>query len=216
MRLIAVRHGESTWNASGRWQGQADPGLSELGLSQARALGRRLATIGIDVVISSDLARAVQTARAVAAPYGLEVVVRADLRERAVGAWTGLTHDEIVARYPETWAAYREHLDPVVEHGETTRELHARIAAALDDIVASMGPPRNTTAVVVGHGGTVRAMAYATLGLVVEPGRPMALAPPGNTAVSEIGADTRGMRMHSYNDTAHLFGVGARPTALDA
>lgn len=216
MRLLAVRHGESTWNAAGRWQGQADPGLSELGLLQARALGRRLAAVDVDTVFSSDLARALETARAIAAPHGLDVVVRSDLRERDVGVWTGLTHEEIVVRFPETWAAYLDHLDPRLAGGETTRDLHARIAAAFEAIVASVGTRTRTTAVVVGHGGTVRAMAYAALGLAVEPGRPMAVAAPGNTALSEIGCDARGMRLHSYNDTAHLFGVGARPTALDA
>lgn len=216
MRLLAVRHGESTWNAAGRWQGQADPGLSDLGVQQARALGRRLADVGVDAVISSDLARALETARAVAAPHGLDVVVRKDLRERDVGAWTGLTRNEIVERYPEAWAAYREHLDPPLGGGETTRELHARIAAALDDIVTAAGPRSSTTTVVVGHGGTVRALAYATLGLEVEPGRRMALAAPANTALSEIGCDARGMRLHSYNDSAHLFDVGSHATALDA
>lgn len=216
MRLLAVRHGESTWNAMGRWQGQADPDLSELGARQAFALGRRLAGADLAAVISSDLGRALQTARAIAGPHGLEVEVRPDLRERDVGTWTGLTRAEIVARHPDAWAQYRAHQDPAIGGGETNRDLHARIAAALEAIVVAADPLSESTTVVVGHGGTVRAMAYATLGLTLEPGRPMALTAPANTAVSEIGCDRRGMRLHSYNDTAHLLDVGSHATALDS
>lgn len=217
MHLIAVRHGESTWNAEARWQGQADPELSELGRRQARAVGARLAVTKVDAVVSSDLTRAAETARAVAEPHGLDVVLRPDLRERDVGEWTGLTRSEIVERHPDQWAAYRRHLDPPLGGGETTRDLHARIGAALDAILdEDPGAGSDAVVVVVGHGGTVRAIAYSALGLTPEPGRPMALLAPGNTAIAEIGYDSRGLRLRSYNDTAHLYGVGATETALDA
>lgn len=215
VRLITVRHGESTWNAAGRWQGQSDPALSELGRSQVQVLAARLATQRIDAVVSSDLARAVETARAIADAHGLDVELRPDLRERDVGTWTGLTRDEIVERFPDEWAAYRDHLDPALGGGETARELHMRISAALREILAPTRGP-DATVVVVAHGGTVRAFAYATLGLVPARGRPMVISAPANTAISEIGSDGRGLRLHSYNDTAHLYGVGEAATALDA
>ncbi|HSO95917.1 MAG TPA: histidine phosphatase family protein, partial [Acidimicrobiia bacterium] len=86
-RVLLIRHGESTWNAAGRWQGHADPPLSTTGMAQARAAAPAL--VDIDVVWCSDLVRARQTADLCAPP---DVVVHTEvlLRERHVGAWTGL------------------------------------------------------------------------------------------------------------------------------
>lgn len=215
MRLIAVRHGESTWNATGRWQGVADPDLSERGQAQAAAVAARLATIEIDAVVSSDLARALQTAAAIATPHSLEVEVRAGLRERDVGAWTGLTRAEIEERFPQQWRAYRSHLDPPIGGGESASALHRRVGTALRATVADAGSRGHSTTVIVAHGGPVRAIAYAALRLGVGVGVPLAISAPGNAALSTVVVDSRGMRLHSYNDTTHLVDVGADPTALD-
>jgi broad specificity phosphatase PhoE len=104
-RILLVRHGESEWNAAGRWQGWADPPLTPLGRAQALAAARSLS--GVDVVVSSDLRRAVATAEAMAGVLGLAPVHRhAGLRERDVGEWTGLTRAEIDTRWPgwRDWA----------------------------------------------------------------------------------------------------------------
>jgi probable phosphoglycerate mutase len=103
-RILLVRHGQSTWNAAARWQGQADPPLSDLGRLQAKLAATALTDVvggSVDAVWSSDLQRAAETARIIAAEVG-DLAVRLDpgLRERDAGEWSGLTRPEIDARYP--------------------------------------------------------------------------------------------------------------------
>jgi broad specificity phosphatase PhoE len=98
-RILVVRHGESEWNAVGRWQGHADPPLSDLGERQARAAVEHLG--GIGAIVASDLARARTTAEIIAQGLGVgPVLVDRRLRERDVGEWTGLTRVEIDERFP--------------------------------------------------------------------------------------------------------------------
>jgi probable phosphoglycerate mutase len=146
--LLLVRHGQSTWNAEGRWQGHADPPLSETGLRQARAAAPALA--GFDAVWCSDLVRARQTAEGCGPP---EVAVDEDpgLRERDVGSWTGLTRDEIEARWPG-WIADGRRPDG----WEDDAVVAGRAWAALRSIAATLGAGRR--AVVVSHGGVIRAV----------------------------------------------------------
>jgi broad specificity phosphatase PhoE len=98
-RALLTRHGQSEWNALGRWQGQADPPLSDLGRRQAHEAARSLGAI--DGIWASDLQRAAETAAIIGNDMGLgPVVLDADLRERDAGEWTGLTRAEIERRYP--------------------------------------------------------------------------------------------------------------------
>lgn len=144
-RLLLVRHGQSTWNAEHRWQGQADPPLSELGLEQARAAARLLDRV--DAVWSSDLERAHHTARILAEPHGLAVTTDPRMRERAAGPWTGLTRDEIEARFPGHLAAGRR-----PPGYEPDASLAARALEALRDVARAVG---GGTGVVVTHGGLI-------------------------------------------------------------
>src|SRR5262245_1401957 len=98
-RALLTRHGQSEWNALGRWQGQADPPLSDLGRRQAQEAARSLGAV--DGIWASDLRRAAETAAIIGDDMGVgPVVLDADLRERDAGEWTGLTRAEIERRYP--------------------------------------------------------------------------------------------------------------------
>jgi probable phosphoglycerate mutase len=98
-RLLLVRHGESTWNADGRWQGQADPPLSERGREQAAAAARAVGTV--DAIVTSDLERAADTGAIIARLLGIEpVLTEPRLRERDAGPLSGMTRPEIHERYP--------------------------------------------------------------------------------------------------------------------
>jgi probable phosphoglycerate mutase len=98
-RVLLVRHGQSEWNAVGRWQGQADPPLSDLGRAQARSAARTLGAL--DAIFASDLQRATETAAIISRALGVgPVIVDPDLRERDAGEWSGLTRDEIHDRFP--------------------------------------------------------------------------------------------------------------------
>jgi probable phosphoglycerate mutase len=97
--VLLVRHGQSEWNAAGRWQGQADPPLTSLGRRQAFDAARALGTI--DAIFASTLQRALQTALIISESLGVgPVVADADLVERDAGEWSGLTRAEIEERYP--------------------------------------------------------------------------------------------------------------------
>ncbi len=149
-RLLVVRHGQSTWNAEGRWQGHSDPPLSPLGERQARVAAATVAELGVTAVFSSDLQRARQTA-ALLAPVGLEPVVVPALRERNVGEWEGLTRAEIDAQFPGMLDA---HLSP--PGFESDESLMDRVLPALDAIVG--GLEHGAVAVVVAHGGVIRSL----------------------------------------------------------
>lgn len=98
-RILLVRHGQSEWNAAGRWQGQQDPPLSELGRRQAHAAADVLGDL--QAVFASDLQRALETATIIAIARGvLPVLVDAGFRERCAGEWEGLTRAEIERDWP--------------------------------------------------------------------------------------------------------------------
>lgn len=146
-RLLLVRHGESEWNAVGRWQGWADPSLTELGRRQAAAAARSVGAV--DAVVASDLARAAETAAIIAGELGVgPVVVDAALRERAAGPWTGMTRAEIEAQYPG-WLAEGRRPDGY----ETDEQVLARVVPAL---LALEGA--GAAVLVVTHGGVIGAV----------------------------------------------------------
>ncbi|MBW2270885.1 MAG: histidine phosphatase family protein [Deltaproteobacteria bacterium] len=129
--LLLIRHAESEWNASGRWQGHADPPLSDHGLSQAQALAESLAqALGDErprLLLSSDLRRAWQTAEAVGRSMGLAPHPDPRLRELDIGNWSGLERDEILARDPDGLARFEAGgLEVRPGGGETRHEIRVR------------------------------------------------------------------------------------------
>ncbi len=151
-RLFLARHGETEWNAIGRLQGHTDVRLNDRGREQARALARSVRELGAALVITSDLARARETGEIVAAELGLPAPhVIAELRERRLGVFEGLTRDECMARYPDAWAAWHAQTD-VPEGAEALAGATARIHAALGGLATEVGEP----ALVISHGGVMR------------------------------------------------------------
>ena len=163
MRLILVRHGESEWNALGRVQGQADPGLSEAGRAEARLLAPLVAAMAPEVVVTSDLRRAAETGALVS---GMASTTDPRWRECAMGEWTGRAADELRADPSGRFAAWREgRADP--PGGETWEAVCDRVADAARSLRAS-GAER---ALVVTHGGPVRAACARLAGLAPGPPR---------------------------------------------
>ena len=154
--LLLVRHGETDWNRDRRWQGHADLPLNDDGRRQAHALADELADEPLDAIYSSDLARAYDTARVVAERKGLGVVVDPDLREIDIGAWEGLTSDEVEAQWPGDLARWRAGEAALGRGGETHDELRERILRAAGRIAAAHPGER---VLVVSHGGALRALA---------------------------------------------------------
>lgn len=148
-RLLLARHGQSTWNALGRWQGQADPPLSELGRLQALHAARAVGAV--DVIVASDLERARDTALIISEQIGVgPVVVEQDLRERHSGEWSGLTRDEIERDWPGYLDAERR--PPGYEPLE---HLVTRVTGAITRIGEEYA---GAEVLVVTHGGVIYAI----------------------------------------------------------
>ena len=160
-RLLLLRHGQSEWNAVGKWQGQADPPLTALGVAQATEVAPQLPTF--DLLASSSLMRAHKTALTIGAHYGIDhddVVVEPRLMERDAGGFSGLTRDDIADQYPGYLESGRW-----PEGWEDDAPLVARVLAGIDAIVADQ--PDDATVVIVTHGGCIYALE-ASLGATFE------------------------------------------------
>ena len=153
-RLLLVRHGESAWNAEGRWQGWADPPPSPMGEAQATAVPQSLAGGEFQAVVTSDLQRARRTAEVVAAGLGLPLEVETGLRERDVGRWEGLTAAEIEERWPGALAAWHSGALASPPGGEPDRRLSDRALSVLRGLAARPA----SALLVVTHGGLLGAV----------------------------------------------------------
>jgi broad specificity phosphatase PhoE len=161
--ILIARHGESDWNRERRWQGHADRPLTERGREQARVLAARLAHIELDAVYSSDLRRARETAAVVAERQALELQIVPELREVDVGSWSGLTRSEAEERFPEGFARWTSGF-PGWDDGETYEAMTQRVLDAVHGFAAAHDGER---LLVVSHGGPIRAIHAAALGLDV-------------------------------------------------
>ena len=197
--LLLVRHGQTADNASHVFQGQGGRGLNDEGRRQARQLAQRLRTAGVDRIVSSDLERAVETARILGKALSLAVEEDEGLREVNVGAWTGLSYAQVAERFPEEWASWGSGGDIRRRGGETYAELAVRIGGAVERIAAAGDAE---TIVVVSHGAALRSFVCRLLGLPAQGSR--VLAGMVNTAITTLSADEHGMRLMSWNDSAHL------------
>jgi broad specificity phosphatase PhoE len=201
--LLLARHGETADNAAFVFQGQSGKGLNARGRAQAGRLAERLATNPPDVIVASDLERAVETAQIVAKACGRQLALDPDLREVDVGRWTGKQHDEIAELWPEEWAAWSQGLDVRRGGGETYAELADRVERALARIVSQHAGKR---VLVVSHGGAIKSLVARVLGVSASGFR--ALAGVANAGLTVLERDDRARdRLHAWNDTAHLEGL---------
>jgi broad specificity phosphatase PhoE len=182
--LLLARHGESDWNRSKRWQGFADRPLTDLGRRQAVELAARLEDTELDAVYSSDLRRARDTADAVARGKGLEVRTTRDLREVDVGSWSGLTRAEAEGQFPEAYGRWLQGGEGW-DDGETYEELGERVVGAIREIAKQHEGER---VLVVAHGGTIRAIHAAALGVDVHTYRRIQRVEP-NATLSAVCVD---------------------------
>jgi broad specificity phosphatase PhoE len=182
--ILLARHGESDWNRSQQWQGFADRPLTDLGRQQAAELAERLAETELDAVHSSDLQRARETAETVARTKGLTVETTPDLREVDVGSWEGLTRAEAEARFPERYGLWL-HGREGWEDGETYEAMSERVVRAIRRIVKAHDGER---VLVVAHGGSIRAVHAAALGIDVHTYRRIQRVEP-NATLSAVCVD---------------------------
>jgi broad specificity phosphatase PhoE len=186
IRLFLARHGRTEWNLAGRFQGHTDVPLDAHGRAQAQALAELLRG-RIEAVISSDLARASESARIIAAALELPLLaLDPDLRERSFGIFEGLTRDECIAQHPEIWAARDGNPNFIVPGGEAPEIVVARVQRALARTVTLL-QGTHQSALVLSHGSSLR-MFLETIS-----GRPEQSF--GNTEVRELLHDIRGFSL---------------------
>lgn len=206
VRVFLARHGETVWNVEGRWQGQADSPLTERGLAQARSLARALADEPLAAVYSSDLGRALETARYVAEPHGLQPTPDARLREIDAGLWTGRLSAELRLAYPAEMELWRERpWAGRMPGGESLHEAQARCIAFFHERL-----PRHAgqAVAVISHGAVTQAiLTYA----MQRPIQDMWL-PEGRVENCQISrlewSEQAGPRLVELCDTRHLAQVG--------
>lgn len=199
--LYLVRHGETTWNQEGRFQGQADAELSDEGRAQAALVAKRLAGADIGLVVASDLSRARETGRAVAEATGAPLLLEPAFRELSFGAWQGYTRKEIEARFGPAFARYLKDPDNArPEGGESFPEAIARVRAAADRLLAQRSEGRMAW---VMHGGSIRAILCSYLGWPA-PRRGVYRLDNAGITLLELRDGGAFVSLHYMNDTHHL------------
>jgi broad specificity phosphatase PhoE len=206
-RLLIARHGETEDNAAERWQGWQDSPLTSRGTSQAEALGRRLAGEPVAAAYSSDLGRAVHTARLALSGHQLELQRTAALRERDVGAFSGLSGPQVRERYAE--ALERRQSDHLLDwappQGESFRQMLARILPFVDHVGADW-PGR--TVLLVTHGGVIRLLTAYTQ---EQDWAHVYQWHPSNCGLSEFRWHQGALTLLRFDETAYMNGASVPP-----
>jgi broad specificity phosphatase PhoE len=180
--IVLARHGETDWNRARRFQGHADVPLNAAGRAQAVELATRLEGQRFSAVYTSPLRRAAETAAIVGARLGVQPRPHDALREVDLGPWSGLSEEEVEARFPKGYARWLENRAAGWHDGETYEELAARVVAGLREI-ARRHP--GETLLAITHGGPIRSARASALGLSADEIHPLT-APLGNCATYRI------------------------------
>ncbi|HAL38547.1 MAG TPA: histidine phosphatase family protein [Polaromonas sp.] len=198
-RIIAIRHGETTWNVDTRIQGQLDIPLNDTGRRQAERMALALADDPITAIYASDLTRAWETAHYLGRELGVEVTREEGLRERGFGDFEGKTFAEIEALLPEQSLRWRKR-DPefAPAGGESLLALRSRVVEAAERLAAQH--PGELIAL-VGHGGVMDVLYRAATRLDIQAPRTWAL---GNTAINRLLWTPEGFTLVGWDDTQHL------------
>jgi len=201
MRLLLARHGETPWNAEGRYQGQIDIPLSPVGERQARALGERLRDMDITRAVASPLSRAVHTAQlALGDSRAPMLTVDADLQEIAHGEWEGLLASEIEMRDPARLRAWREEPETVLmPGGESLRQVLDRAWLGLARAMDGLG--EHDTLLVVAHDAVNRVVLCRVLGMPISRLWTFRQAPTTLNLLE--GPDLDRLEVVRLNDCAH-------------
>ncbi|MET8334293.1 histidine phosphatase family protein [Streptosporangium canum] len=188
-RVVCLRHGQTLWNVEHRFQGHSDIPLDETGVAQAVRAASLLASLRPDMIVSSDLQRALTTASALGRVTGLDVAVDKDLRERGGGEWEGLTRDEIFAGWPREYAAW------TAPGGEEVADVAERVSASIRRWAAELDP--DGLLVIASHGAALRLGVSRLLGL--PPELWSALGGLGNCSWSVLEEGRKGWRLLEHN-----------------
>lgn len=203
-RVVLLRHGRTASNAEGRWQGQLDVPLDDVGMAQSVAaagvLGPWITGFAGKVrLVSSDLSRASATASHLADVLGADLELDPRLRETDAGAWQGLTSAEITERWPAEFEAWRHGGDVALGGAEKRSDAGVRAAACIEELDAAED---GGTLVCVSHGAALRGAICDLLGFGWA--GTGAFQPIGNAHWTLLKRAPRGWRLGAYNLSAGL------------
>ena len=197
--ITLIRHGETEWNLSGRWQGHADSPLSPRGVAQAEALGQRMKGEQFDFYYSSDLGRAMHTSELVGGPSGMIAEQYEELRERDLGVLEGMNTGEMKESQPDVYSSFRnDGPDFQVPGGESFRQFCERCSGAIEQLATRH--PGSRIALVT-HGGVLGAIFRYVLNLPLDSDRNFVLL---NCSINRIEKKDDGWTLISWGDVAHL------------
>jgi len=200
--LYLVRHGEADSNRDSRFGGWSPAPLTDLGQRQALAAATELRRRAPTVLITSDIARAHQTARPIAEILGLEPRFEPGLRERSLGIFDGLSFAEAEAQYPDVWKRLMSRdPDAVPEGGETADAVYARVSAAIDRIITEHAGERIA---VVSHGLALFHVFSYICGLGSPSQEHPVFVLVDNASITQVERRHDKWRIITVNDTAHL------------
>lgn len=204
--LLFIRHGETDWNRQHRFQGQIDVPLNTTGRRQAVCLAERLAGDRHDLLLASDLQRALQTAAPLAEAWGMPAVPLPGLREQGFGIFEGLEVAVIQADHAELWQHWLAHdADFALPGGESARQFNTRVLAAVQDLVAAHAGRRLA---VVTHGGVLDMLWRHAKGLPLDGQRTCDIP---NTGLNRLRWSDAGLHIELWADASHLVDVDDRP-----
>ncbi len=202
-RLYLIRHGQSAGNAEGRFGGHGPTPLSDLGREQAEKTARTLAKEGIDVIYTSDLTRAVQTAEPLAKLLNLPIHQSAAFRERHVGVLQGLTFDESKERFPnDYYALINRNVNHIITEGESYRHLLRRITGELRNILRNHNRQRIA---IYSHTGAICFLTLHLMGAIHRGTKTTPWLITSNCGINRFEfRGPRNIRILALNDTRHL------------
>ncbi len=205
MKIIFVRHGETEWNKLARFQGSSDIELSEVGQEQARLVGKRFKDMKLSAIYSSPFKRAYATALAIKGERDMKIHKDRRFGEIDFGNWEGMPFQEVMKKYPEEFAVYRNRPHECVIPGEGSLDkARERACQALNEIIKNHKDSEDNI-VIAAHGGIIRLMIFELLNIATEA---FTRFPLHNTAVSVVEVCPERNLLISFNDISHL-GLGA-------
>lgn len=199
-KLLLIRHGETKWNALGKFQGCTDIELSDAGIEQAEYLKKSIED-SFDVVYTSPLMRAKKTAEVICDGTDIKPIVADNIREINFGEWEGLTIKEIAELYPEEFKKWRtDDIDAPICGGDKSIKLACE--RAKNCVEKIIDENRGKTIAIVAHGGIIKATLIGLFGWNMSMYQKITL---GNTAITEIRIkDNNNVMLTRLNDTSHL------------
>lgn len=198
-KIYLIRHGQSQWNILSKVQGQKDASLTDLGKEQARKLGKRLIDENIDIIYSSDLSRALETAKIISSIIDKPIIESKEIREINFGLWEGLTMEEIQNKYKEEYLTWMKEPEKfILEGAETLEALKNRVMKFVEKIIIEN---KDKNIALVSHSASLKVIILNLLGIGNAFYKNISLK---NVSLSIIECRKYNNVLTLLNDTSHL------------